>query len=212
VISVRIIPRTHYAGTLSLQRQLHASRVAGEIGDVALITEHEPVITLGRTASEENILVPDSVLAQRGIPVFCVERGGNVTYHGPGQLVIYPIVDIRAANIGVRAYIWALEEAVIRLMGRFRAVGRRRQGFPGVWSDEAKIASIGVGVSRWVTMHGVALNVDVDLGGFNLIRPCGLESVTMTSLSQVLGRPVSLGEVEWECPSIVAHLLEYRAT
>lgn len=210
MINVRSIGRTRYADALLLQRELHASRVAREIEDLALVTEHEPVITMGLSATGENILVPDSVLSQRGVPVVQVERGGNVTYHGPGQLVIYPIVDIRAAKIGIRAYFWALEEVIIRLMSRFGAEGQRRQGLPGVWTKEGKIAAVGVAVSRWVTMHGIALNVGVDVAGFDLVRPCGLEFVTMTSLSRVLRRPISVGDVERECASIVAHLLEFR--
>jgi lipoate-protein ligase B len=177
---------------------------------VVLITEHNPVITLGRNADDHNVLAPTSLLQEKGISAVRVERGGDATFHGPGQLVVYPIVDLRAARISVRDYIWTLEEAAIALLDRYGVEGRRRANFPGVWAGDGKIASVGVFTSRWVTMHGIAINIDVDLAGFELIRPCGLEGVRMTSLAAVLRAPPSFVEAESACATIFSRMLNLR--
>jgi lipoate-protein ligase B len=204
------IGRSEYDAALALQRRLHRLRVTGEIPDVVVVTEHSPVITLGRNAVEGNVLAPRSLLREKGIPVVRVERGGDVTFHGPGQIVIYPVVDLRASRFGVSDYVWALEEAAITVLARYRVEASRRTGFPGVWAGAAKIASVGVFVSRWVTMHGMAINIDVDLAGFDLIQPCGLEGVHMTSLADVAGASPPFAEVEAACASVFGGLLELR--
>ena len=183
-----------YGETLLLQHRLHALRVEGQIPDTVLTVEHPPVMTIGRRGNSENILVSTERLAREGISVHRVERGGDVTYHGPGQLVVYPIVDLQARDCGLRGYIRRLEQAVIALLHELDVVGEQRPGFPGVWMNGRKIASIGVHVKRWVTCHGLALNVCVNQDHFRLIRPCGLEAETI-SLSALMNTPPSLDEV-----------------
>lgn len=183
-----------YASTWDLQRQLVAARQRGEIPDVLLLLEHPPVITCGRATRPEHLPVPREALRRMGFGVFDVERGGSVTYHGPGQLVGYPIVDLRAYGENVVGFVRMLEETVIRTLQGYGIPAARRPGFPGVWVGEEKIAAIGVAVKRRVTMHGFALNVNTDLEHFRVINPCGI-GYTPTSLEKLLQRPVPLEEV-----------------
>jgi lipoic acid synthetase len=177
--------RVEYGEVLALQRSLHGARVRGEIPDTVLTVEHDPVVTIGRSGSEEELLVSEEALRGEGISLFRVERGGRITYHGPGQLVLYPIVDLRAQGGDVKAYIRVLEEAIIDLLGECGVEAARREGFPGVWVGARKIASVGVAVKRWVTFHGLALNVRVDRRHFGMIRPCGLE-IEVVSLDDLV--------------------------
>lgn len=158
--------------------------MAKAIPDVVVSVEHNPVFTIGRSGSRDNVLVPASVLNDNGITIVDVERGGDITYHGPGQLVLYPILDLRGYGKDVHRYIGVLEEAIIQTLSEWGIESARRSGFPGVWVAERKIASIGVYVKNWVTIHGLALNVDVNQNHFRMIRPCGLpvETVSMTDL------------------------------
>lgn len=187
---------TRYADALAYQRALQTRRKQGVIGDTLLLTEHTPVITLGRFADGSNLLVPMETLGARGIAYVRVERGGDITYHGPGQLVAYPIIDLNAHGRDVHRYIRALEETAIALLAAHGVPGERRKGAPGVWVGLRKIASVGVHISRWVTMHGIAINVDLDLSPFALINPCGFAGLEMTSLARELGRPVPLTEAK----------------
>ncbi len=201
------------ANALSLQRRLARARQAGEVPDLLLLCEHPPVVTLGRASRPEHLLVGPDDLARRGIACLEVERGGDVTYHGPGQLVGYPILDLRGHGCDLHRYLRGLEEVLIRTAARFGVPAGRVPGKTGVWvgpgaprtgAPEAggrragtvrKLASIGIHVSRWVAWHGFALNVtDAALPGFELIVPCGLAGVAMTSLTSEAGRPVSLPE------------------
>jgi lipoate-protein ligase B len=183
--------RADYAWTLDLQRTLHARRRAGAVPDVVITVEHNPVITFGRTGSHEHLLASPSDLRREGIEVFEVERGGDVTYHGPGQLVVYPIVDLREHGRDVKGFVRGLEDATIATLAGLEIEAGRREGYPGVWVSDRKIASIGVYVSSWVTRHGLALNVAVNPAHFALIRPCGL-SVETVSICDLLGRTVLL--------------------
>ena len=176
-----------YGEVLKLQRELRERRSQGALGDVVLTVEHNPVFTVGRLGSCSNLLVSRDVLKAEGIQLFEVERGGDITYHGPGQLVVYPIIDLRNYERGIRGHVDRLEEATIRTLEAFGIDGRRESGHPGVWVDGRKIASIGVHVRRWITSHGLAINVDVDPHHFAMIRPCGLP-----------GRAVSMGEITEE--------------
>ena len=196
VVALLRLGRTAYLDTLRLQRDVHERRKAGLCGDTLILTEHAPVLTLGRGGDRRHILVEDAHLASLGIDVVPVERGGDVSYHGPGQLVAYPIVDLTAYGRDIHRYVRALEESAIRLLAHYGVTGTRRPGMPGVWVGEAKIASVGVFVSRWVTLHGIAINIDPDLSHFELINPCGLVGVQMTSLAHQLGRPVAPAEAE----------------
>jgi lipoate-protein ligase B len=183
--------RADYDGTLELQRTLHARRKAGATPDILVTVEHNPVITFGRSGSREHLLASPSDLKREGIEVFEVERGGDVTYHGPGQLVVYPIVDLREHGRDVKGFVKGLEDAMIATLAGLEIAAERRDGYPGVWVSGRKIASIGVYVSGWVTRHGLALNVAVNPAHFAMIRPCGL-SVETVSICDVVGRAVHL--------------------
>ncbi len=185
---------TPFADGWALQRRLVAARQQGLLPDVLILLEHQPVVTIGRSGDRGHLLVPRTVLAQRGVPVYDIERGGSATYHGPGQLVAYPILDLRALDEDVVRFMRTLEESIIRTVADFGIVGARRRGFPGVWVGEAKLAAVGVAVQRRVTMHGMALNVTTDLDAFTWINPCGLDR-PVTSMARVLGHAVALAEV-----------------
>ena len=183
-----------YGQVWDLQKDLLKKRISGEAMDTLILVEHPPVITLGRGASEEDILVSPEYLARRKISLFRVERGGKATFHGPGQLVAYPIIALLKKD--VHRYLRDLEETLIRLLARLGVEGRRKRGYTGVWVGEKKIASIGIGVKRWVSFHGLALNVNTDLSYFSLIFPCGMDGRQITSLKEVLSSPVQMAEVK----------------
>ena len=184
-----------YGEAHELQTQLQGRRIRGEIEDTVLLLEHPPVVTFGRSAKEKNLLMPRSVLDSQGVEVHEVGRGGDVTYHAPGQLVAYPIIDLKPDRKDVRKYVWSLEEAMIRTCADFGLNADRIPGLNGCWIGERKVGAVGVRISRWVTMHGLALNVSTDLSGFDSIVPCGIEDKTVTSLSKELGREVEVGIV-----------------
>lgn len=181
-----------YAHALRLQHRLVRARAEGSIPDVLLLLEHPPVVTIGRFRGEEDLLIPREILARDGIAVFHTSRGGGITYHGPGQLVGYPILDLKEIGLGVREYIWKLEAVIIRLFLTLGIQGHRVANYPGVWVGEKKVCSIGIHVSHYVTMHGFALNVSNDLRYFEYIKPCGIDSKVMTSVSKLLGYPVEV--------------------
>ncbi len=195
VLAVRRLGRLPYAEGVELQARLVGERRAGEIPDTLLLVEHPHVITLGTGAHLENVLADDRCRAEMGIELFEVGRGGDVTYHGPGQLVGYPILDLKPDRKDVHRYLRDLEEALIRVASSFGLTARRSPGRTGVWTDTGKLAAIGVRVSSgWVTSHGFALNVATDLRYFDTIVPCGISDGGVTSLERELGRPVSLDE------------------
>lgn len=183
-----------YADAWALQRDLMRARQAGAVPDVLLLLEHPPVVTLGRSGKAQNLLVSPDVLRAHGIDLFEVERGGDITYHGPGQLVGYPIVDLRALDEDVVRYMRTLEESLIRTLAVFGIEGGRERGYPGVWVGGSKVAAMGVAVKRRVTMHGFALNVSTDLRVFDLINPCGLGR-PVTSMSRLAGQPIEVNQV-----------------
>jgi len=201
--------RLAYGAAWALQKSLLAARQAGAVPDAVLFVEHPPVITLGRAARASNVLAAPGMLAARGIDVFQIERGGDVTYHGPGQLVGYPIVDLRAFDEDIGRYVRALETALIDALAAWGITAARLRGFPGVWAGDAKVAAIGVAVKRKVTMHGFALNVDPDLAAFDLINPCGLGR-PVTSISRLLGRSVTLDEAAPVVAGTLAAALDLR--
>lgn len=183
-----------YADCYRLQHQLHTLRCQGRIPDTILTVVHNPVFTIGRSGSRTNILVSPEVLQEEGITVYEVERGGDITYHGPGQLVVYPIIDLREQGRDLKRYIRNLEQALINCLQELGIAGGRCPGFPGVWVDRRKIASVGVYVKHWVTLHGLALNVRVNRKHFGLINPCGME-IEVVSLDDLLEEAISLEEV-----------------
>ena len=185
-----------YSQALELQRGIARQRIDGSIPeDVLLLLEHPPVVTLGRSSKEKHLLASPELLRARGVELFEVERGGDVTFHGEGQLVGYPIIDLKRHKRDLHWYLRQVEEALIVALGALGIAAERSPGYTGVWTAGRKIASIGVHARDWVTWHGFALNVSTDLRFFDLIVPCGIQSVTMTSVSQELGHPVSVAEV-----------------
>jgi lipoyl(octanoyl) transferase len=200
-MDVRRLGLLGYQEALDLQKELVERRRRGEIPDQLLLLEHPPVITLGVRArnSREHVLESDESLSAKGVNVFETGRGGDVTYHGPGQLVGYPIFDLKPDRCDVHQYVRDLEEALIRAAGRFGISGHRVNGLTGVWvgpdGAEEKLAAIGVRISRWITSHGFALNVNTRLEHFGLIVPCGISDRGVTSMERLLGRHVSMDEV-----------------
>jgi len=193
-LEVRRLGRVPYAEALALQRRLADERIAGRIPDTLVLLEHPPVVTLGRGTRASSLpLLPDALRA-RGIEVHEIERGGDVTYHGPGQLVGYPILDLQPLKPDLHWYLRQLEEALIRALATFDIPAERNSGFTGVWTRGRKIASIGIHVRQWVTWHGFALNVTTDLSAFDLIVPCGIRDVVMTSVAKESAEAAALGD------------------
>jgi lipoyl(octanoyl) transferase len=190
---LRQLGRVDYASALQLQQQLAADRKQGLIPDQLLLLEHPHVITMGRNGHAENLLADDDTMARAGIAFYPTDRGGDVTYHGPGQLVGYPILDLRDWQRDVGAYVRAVEETIIATLAEYGIAAGRIPKLTGVWVGERKIAAIGVHLSRWVTSHGFALNVSTDLSYFQYIVPCGLTK-PVTSMA-ALGVRASLDEV-----------------
>ena len=201
-----------YGDAWELQKRIVAARKAGAVPDVLLLCRHPHVITLGRNGKLENLRASDHVLRQMNVTFLEIDRGGDITYHGPGQLVGYPIVNLAEIRRDVAWYLRSLEEAMMRATAEFGIATRRVNGRTGVWVDvlsgaggEEKLAAIGVHLSRWVTSHGFAYNVSTDLRYFDLIVPCGIADKRATSLEKLLGRNVKMEEVS---PRIAAHLGE----
>jgi len=184
-----------YEKAWDLQHRLWERRVKEELPDLLLFVEHPHVITLGRRGSRSHLIASAETLEVLKVPVFHVERGGDVTYHGPGQIVAYPIFHLKRYGYRLLRFVEALEEVMIRVLGDFGIEGERNALNRGVWVGNEKIGSVGVAIKRWVSFHGIALNYETDLRYFDLINPCGLEGVKMTSMAKVLGRRVSREEV-----------------
>jgi len=196
-IEVRRLGTIGYQAALDLQAQLVEQRKQGLIPDQLLLLEHPPVITLGvRTRNDRShVLESEAALAARGVGLFETGRGGDVTYHGPGQLVGYPIVDLKPDRCDVHRYVRDLEEVLIRAVDAFGVRAGRIEGLTGIWVGDQKLAAIGVRISRWVTSHGFALNVNTDLSHFGLIVPCGITDKGVTSLERLLGHALPMDEV-----------------
>jgi lipoate-protein ligase B len=191
-----------YGEAYRLQKKLHRQRLKGDIPDTLLLLEHPPTVTIGRSGSLENILVSREQLIQEGISLFFIGRGGDVTYHGPGQLVGYPIMDLSRRGKDIHRYVHALEEVLLRTLKDFSISATRDEGHAGVWVGKEEVAAIGLSIRRWVTMHGFALNVNPNLTHFSFINPCGFSDRKATSMSQILGREVDMEEV---AKRLVAH-------
>jgi lipoyl(octanoyl) transferase len=202
-----------YEDAHALQARLQAARIQGLVPDTLLLLEHPPVITLGRGAKPENVRFPRESLRARGVDVHEVGRGGDVTYHGPGQMVAYPIMELPPGRQDVRRYVKDLEASMIALAAEYGLPAERIQGFNGTWlrSEELgdrKIGAIGVRISRWVTMHGLAFNVSTNLAHFSLIVPCGIEGKGVTSLAMELERVVPMDEVMSRFEAIFARTFD----
>jgi len=197
-VVVRRLGRIGYAEGLELQNELVEQRRRGEIPDQLLLLEHPPVITLGVKVRNDrsHVIATPAKLAELGVEIYETGRGGDVTYHGPGQVVGYPILDLRPDRCDVHAYVRDLEEVLIGAARHFGVEAGRVRGLTGIWVGAEKLAAIGVRISRWITSHGFAFNVNTDLSHFNLIIPCGITDRGVTSLQKLLGRPVNMAEVE----------------
>lgn len=205
--------RRSYGQTLRLQEEL-VSRVLGarrELAYLVLVEHDPPVITTGRGRGGEHIVATPGQLAEQGVELHRTTRGGDVTYHGPGQLVGYPIIRVDRHGRDVHGYLRDLEEALIALLGRFGIAGGRRDGLTGIWVGPAKIAAIGVAFRRWVSYHGFALNVMPRMSHFDLIVPCGISGLGVTSMAEVLGRSVSVAEVKHPLTECLAEVFGFRA-
>jgi len=195
-ILVSNLGRTRYAEAWDLQQRVFDLRLHGLIDDVLLLTEHEHVYILGKGGDANHLLASVAELSNDGTEVFRIDRGGDITYHGPGQIVGYPILDLNKYSPDIHKYLRSLEDVLIDLLDAFGIHGEREAGMTGVWVRGEKIAAIGVKVSKWITMHGFALNVNTDLQKFERIIPCGIFHKGITSMQRTLGREVPIEEVE----------------
>ncbi len=207
-LEVLKLEMVEYDDGLDLQGRLREGVAEGELPDQLLLLQHPPVVTLGRNAGSENLILSPEELEARGVGFFRTGRGGDVTFHGPGQIVGYPILDLNPDRRDVRRYVRDLEESVIRTLADFDVSAGRIAGLTGVWVGDFKIAAIGVRISRWVTTHGLAFNVSTDLGFFDLIVPCGIRGRGTTSLERVLGEPVDYEAVRERLAVRLAEQLE----
>jgi lipoate-protein ligase B len=205
VCNWRYAGRLKYADALALQKDTVRRRVAKEIPDTLILVEHPPVITMGKMSKKEHLLAtrPD-------VEVVETPRGGDVTYHGPGQIVGYPILDLTALNQDLKKYLGKLEETMIRAVGRYGIRAGRQEGMTGAWVEDRKIGAIGVRVEKWVTSHGFALNANNDLGGFDLIIPCGLRGKGVTSIAREIGHEVDLDELRRSVAEIFGEVVGRR--
>jgi lipoyl(octanoyl) transferase len=192
VLRVLNLGRTRYRPTWELQKKLVEARAEGRISDCLLITEHEPVLTMGRGTDRGNLLAGLDQLEAQGVDLHEIERGGDITFHGPGQAVLYPIVDLRPRDRDVRRFLRDMEQFVINALADLGLKAGIKEGLTGIWVDDHKVGAIGVAVSRWVTYHGVAINVNTDLDYFKLINPCGITDYPVGSISRLLGREMKL--------------------
>jgi lipoyl(octanoyl) transferase len=210
LLSVRRLGRVRYADGLELQAQLVADRQKGLVPDTLLLLEHDPVFTWGRNARPGNMLYSEDELRRQGFDVHEAGRGGDVTYHGPGQVVGYPILELPVGRRDVHRYVRDLEEVLIRTCAHYGVDARRVEGMTGTWVGDEKIGAIGVRIARWVTSHGFAFNVSTDLRPFDRIVPCGIQGRGVTSLERVLGRKVPLPEVEVHLAAHLAGVFDRR--
>lgn len=179
-----------------IQKKIHEKRVLDETDDTLLLVEHDPVITMGKSGKGQNLLLSQELLRDKGVAYYEIERGGDVTFHGPGQLVGYPILNIKQGLVGIRPYIERLQEIIIATLADFDILAMTKNKMIGVWTESGKICSIGVAVKRWVSFHGFALNVNTDLSYFDLIVPCGIKNVTMTSMKEILHTDIEMHDVK----------------
>lgn len=209
-LNVIELGRRDYASVLALQEQTHAARVRGEIPDTLLLVEHDPVITMGRAAKKEHIVAGATELSARGIEVHEIGRGGDVTYHGPGQLVAYPIFDLRPDRCDVRRYVRDLEQVMLQVASSYGLAAHRVEGKTGAFVDQRKYGALGVRISRWVTMHGIAINVSTDLDAFSLIVPCGLRDTQVSSLSRETGQAITMEDAITRAREQFAEVFGYK--
>ncbi len=194
-IDCQYLGNKSYGDSYRLQKEAVARRIHGEINDTLYLLEHHHCITIGKMGSRKNLLISDEEAVRRGIEVYETDRGGDITYHGPGQLVGYPIIQLQTRRKDVKWYLEMLEQTIIMTLSEFGIQGKRIDGLTGVWVEDRKIASIGVRVEKWITSHGFALNVNTDLSYFKLIVPCGIKDKDVTSMEKELSLQIDLQEI-----------------
>lgn len=187
-----------YEEAYRVQRESVKRRKLGEIEDSVILAEHKPVFTIGRIGKAENLLVDDRALAEHGIKVLRVDRGGDITFHGPGQLILYPIIDLKERGKDLHRYLRGLEDVVIKYLQGYSIRAERIYGKTGVWVNGKKIASMGIAASGWITYHGLSINLNVDLDFFSMINPCGMKDIEVTSLANILNKNVPMNEAKWK--------------
>ncbi len=185
-----------YKEVWDIQKRIHAKRLENEIADTLILVEHNPVITMGKSGKEKNLLIPFKLLEEKGIAYYEIERGGDVTFHGPGQLVGYPLFNIKQGLIGIKPFIEKIEDVIVAALAEFGIGAEKKEKMIGVWNKKGKICSIGIAVQRWISFHGFALNVNTDLSYFDYIVPCGLKNIMMTSMQKILNKEIALDEVK----------------
>ena len=185
-----------YDKAYAIQKELVARRKVGEISDSIILAEHKPVFTIGRSGHRDNLLVDEIYLRKLGATIVDVDRGGDITFHGPGQLVAYPIIDLKTRGKDLHRYMRNLEEVCINFLADYKVKGERAAGKTGVWVGGEKIASIGIAASDWVTYHGAAINIGCDLNFFSMIHPCGMRGIRVTSLKKILDRDIIMAEAK----------------
>jgi len=205
------LPQTDYSQALALQHRIVAARREGRLDrDLVILLEHPPVFTLGRRGGRENLLVPEEVLKAKGISIVPIERGGDITYHGPGQLVAYPIIDLNAAHLAVVAFVGALEQAMVATAAHWDLPAQGDAVHRGAWIGQRKLGSVGITVRRGISFHGLALNVATDLTPFTWINPCGIQACAMTSLALETGVEVPMKAVRREMARHLSDLLSLQ--
>ena len=181
-----------YMEAYNLQKELLVKRIKNEIPDTLILTEHTPTFTIGRKGGRENLLVNEEVLEKNGIKVYEIDRGGDITYHGPGQIVGYPIMNLSEWNKDIHLYLRSLEEVIIRFLSHFKITAGRINNYTGVWVGDCKIAAIGIGVSKWTTFHGFCININPNKKHFSMITPCGIRDKSVTSLDELTGEATDI--------------------
>ncbi len=212
-INILKLGRTDYGSALQIQEQLLALRQEKIITDTLLMTEHEAVLTIGKNGKHENIIASEDVLAKEGIEIFDIGRGGDVTYHGPGQIVGYPIIDLNGSKLGIKGYVEGIEDVFIRMLKEEYGIDAHREEkkYTGVWVGDEKITAIGIAVKRGVSMHGFAFNVNTNLAHFGLIHPCGITDKGVTSLQKLRGEAFDLGKLTDMTVRYFCEIFGYRA-
>lgn len=212
-LNILNLGKCEYEEALEIQYKLSELRAEGKVDDTLILVEHPPVITVGKNSDGNNVVLPDEFFEKRGIKVCRISRGGDVTYHGPGQIVGYPIVDLKSKiyKQSVKGYVAALEEVFIRLLKENYGIEAGRDDkYTGVWVDNGKVVAIGVAISRWITMHGFAFNVNTNLEHFKWIVPCGIVGKEVTSMSKLTGGDLNFDEVAGQVCKIFAEITGYE--
>lgn len=213
-ITIIDLKRKSYVDVLKIQRTLRKLRIANKIGDVLLMVEHDPVLTMGTRGKMSNVIASEDVLKKKGIDIVWVERGGDVTYHGPGQIVGYPIINLENFDKDLRLYIGRLQETIINVLKKnYDIVAEKKSGVEtGVWINDEKITAIGIHVTKWVTMHGFAFNVNTDMSHFNMIIPCGLDTASVTSVEKITGQKQNFDDLVLKVSDEFVDVFNYSET